>query len=71
LQHDVFYKAAFAAKIKMRSTLSENSALGCPRPSRTRRTGKWKPGDAAAASVPPEFEFDNLAAVVDHLPAAS
>jgi hypothetical protein len=24
---------------------------------------------AAAASVPPEFEFDNLAAVVDHLAA--
>jgi HAD superfamily hydrolase (TIGR01458 family) len=31
------------------------------------RTGKWKPGSAEAAGLPPGTEFDDLAAVVDHL----
>jgi HAD superfamily hydrolase (TIGR01458 family) len=31
------------------------------------RTGKWKPGSAEAAGLPPGLEFDDLAAVADHL----
>ena len=34
------------------------------------RSGKWKPGSAEAAGLPPQTEFDDLAAVVDHLLAA-